>query len=1210
MKGIKRLKWSKKTQVTCLVLFGVIIVVLFVTVPSLARYNHRVATDSISVWNGEVATSYREGSGSQEDPYVIANGSELAYLAQMLETTDYADTYFVLKNDIVLNEGVFQYDETGHLQYLLNGVSYYVKEYTEELYLDADYTEKANVTLQAFPAMNQFKGHLEGDLYKIYGLYVTEENADALGFFKDLQGEVSNLLFDNALVYGGSITGGVAAVATDAELKNVSFEGIVQGGDSTPLTEAISLEDQTVSNSGLELTIPLDLSLVPSQVSSITLTGTVASGNFAEISIQGQALASQEFSLTLDPTTLGALSITSTSLQPVLLQNLSYEITYYDGVSGGIIGQGRDISLQQVVNKASVSHPIVSAGFVGEAMGKVEIVRSYNTGSIMSDQMAASFLGLIHEVTASDRVLVDQSYSSGEVTALSSNGFFGNIYDNMGAVTVQRSFTTSNTLYAIASIDQSTVMVQQSYAVSSLAIGQGTTTGSFSAIDFATLANKTFLETTLGYASFVDEEHLDLDPSCVFVYENGALPILYFDDLLNPVATIHVGSYSFQNLSFDLDTVKFTSPITFQLEAATDLHPIQEFSYYLSSKLLTRSEIEAITTWIPYQDLETIENDGAYILYVKAVDYEGEVYYLNTDILLLDSTPAQIAISMGNNTWNSFHSIENIVSIVEQTSISLTALDDLSPVQGIYYYFNSEELSQEELEALGDEEWTVYESPILLDEEGQYILYVKVVDAYQDVTYANTDRIVFAGYQQTSLTPGMIGVDYGDNLNISDQSSISLRTTFDGEVFGTTDYEHQVRSNILLPVGTKITLIDHQQEKVYTYTISSALDLYHYADSCDVSDPDCEPVASYPFSLFEEVGKSTSSSFEESTSSTLQDDFTVRLDFAGTDLLVPYENVFVEVVVTDQNSNVLVGTLEETKKLFQIYPVDSALSIANTSPLSTILYNSDSTTSIDLVSTLNYGTNGSSFVLDTTYENQKLGFMIALFDQSGQIVEKENLNNITFKVGEQVYHPDEDGWVRIPLGDFQALYEGNLQILTSSSQVRLPNGTYAFHIYSYASRDGLYQNVLSQNYVSVPVVADSTMVANYSFDVLMDDADRLLIKDGEVQAMEFQGLVKIALPNPNIRVSLYRKQNFTAYDQEYTLIDLQDYVSDSLEEVQSNVYYAVKNPILYDGTSATYNPFALHFMTDKLDSGGYQLVFELFHDNEKVGTIEKKFIVK
>ena len=138
-----------------------VIIILSIGVPSLARYKNRNPIDLSTVWNGEVATSYRKGTGTKEDPYIISSGEELAYLSLMLKGTDYKDTYFKLNNNIVLNNGVFDFDES--IKYILNTSEFYIKEFTNEFYDNIEYSGVKIGSVNIFPSLNGFKGHFDGD---------------------------------------------------------------------------------------------------------------------------------------------------------------------------------------------------------------------------------------------------------------------------------------------------------------------------------------------------------------------------------------------------------------------------------------------------------------------------------------------------------------------------------------------------------------------------------------------------------------------------------------------------------------------------------------------------------------------------------------------------------------------------------------------------------------------------------------------------------------------------------------------------------------------------------------------------------------------------------------------------------------------------------------------------------------------------------------
>lgn len=58
-----------------------------------------------NVWDGSVATSFKYGSGTSSDPYLITTGAELAYLAQMINAgeDDYVEKAYQLVRDIDLD---------------------------------------------------------------------------------------------------------------------------------------------------------------------------------------------------------------------------------------------------------------------------------------------------------------------------------------------------------------------------------------------------------------------------------------------------------------------------------------------------------------------------------------------------------------------------------------------------------------------------------------------------------------------------------------------------------------------------------------------------------------------------------------------------------------------------------------------------------------------------------------------------------------------------------------------------------------------------------------------------------------------------------------------------------------------------------------------------------------------------------------------------
>ena len=99
-------------------------------------------------------------------------------------------------------------------------------------------------------------------------------------------------------------------------------------------------------------------------------------------------------------------------------------------------------------------------------------------------------------------------------------------------------------------------------------------------------------------------------------------------------------------------------------------------------------------------------------------------------------------------------------------------------------------------------------------------------------------------------------------------------------------------------------------------------------------------------------------------------------------------------------------------------------------------------------------------------------------------------------------------------------------------------------------------------------------------------------------------LVSEISENTNIKMSLYKKVSLSGYDQEYTIVDLGEYIIDNtFEEYDDYIYYVTKE-------LNNSNNLKINLDTSLLEKRGYMFVFELYEDERLVNKISKKFIVK
>lgn len=133
---------------------------------------------NISVWDGSTAAAFAGGTGTAEDPYQIANGAQLAYLASSVNGGEtYTGKNFVLTANINLN-----------------GLSW---------------TPIANSFSDVFSGGSNYRvfaGNFDGKGYTISNVSIGSETAplesDVFGLFGATEGKISNLNLDTVSIHG------------------------------------------------------------------------------------------------------------------------------------------------------------------------------------------------------------------------------------------------------------------------------------------------------------------------------------------------------------------------------------------------------------------------------------------------------------------------------------------------------------------------------------------------------------------------------------------------------------------------------------------------------------------------------------------------------------------------------------------------------------------------------------------------------------------------------------------------------------------------------------------------------------------------------------------------------------------------------------------------------------------------------------------------
>ena len=1178
----KRRNKEKRHKLIILCMIFFVSLIVYVTIPTLSSYKNRNLSQSITVWSGAVANSYRSGNGTLEDPYVIANGEELAYFASQLKTTSYEGEYFILSNNIVLNEGIFSYNKNDGIKYKKDNVENIITPSIE------------NDIINEFEHLNGFKGTFNGNYYSIYGLYIDdyiEDGQNAL--FTNLEGNIKNLYIENSIIYDGKITAGVASKSKNSTITNVLYDGyVISSKENTNDTTKLELEDISLNIKDLEFNDNInitDLEYIPGLITEVILTGNYSSNNPNGIlKINNEEISVGDFEISLGDKISKTIPINyqTNTESNISLTNLKYQVKYTYSNAAGIVSNAQNTTIKNTINKAYINGRVYSSGIVNFVSETTVLKNIYNTGKIESDNISSGLISNINNNQKNTTVI--NCYNIGELNS-TTNSMIGNIENNIGNITLENIFNPQDT-YAINLVEESNVSINNSYSITDKFIKSGTSNGEFIKTTKESLEDKTFILNELQYEEFNEDENSE---NLVWIFEDNSLPKLFID---YKIANISIGEYKWDEYKNTLNTLKFSKKFVVSIKESNELNTIKEMYYYISNKenSLSKNELNEITNWIKYENIVEIDADGIYTIYAKIINNDDSVLYLNTDLIMLDTTKANatISTSLEDISWDTLKDDLNNYYIDEEISVTINANDQLSGIKDVYYYTTDKLLTKEELENL--ENWNEYQESILITNK-KTIIYAKVIDNCDNVTYINSDYIIKNGYILNSLYPGM-SKDATENLYITPKSSVSLNFSYQDAIEYEIGNKHQIISNILLPQNTIITIIDKINNKVYKYTTTN--DNYGYDENLDNTKE-----AIYDFELFNEVG--TTNKFQETNyTGMINEKFIINIDFKNTKIENNLENILISLRLFNEEESKIKNTLQSTKKKFNINTDNSEAYFTLTSLFKdTIKYSENEKYIIDLNSKLNYKYLDNNKIYDTTFEDKNIGLEIKMISPNEEVVEKKYLKNISFLLDDKKYSPSSDGIVRINLENITNNITKNLTIQTFMDNSKLKSGDYKFVISLYTAYDGLYSNEILTN-IEIPVyVGENAYKNDVNFNVIMDNEDKIITTD--TNEFNFNFLISDNLKeNSNIRISLYKKNELSAYDQNYAIIDLGDYLVDGIyEKHDDNIYYASKNVKNNDALNINLN-------ASLLEKNGYMFIFELVENDKVVSKINKKFIVK
>ena len=314
------------------------------------------ALASDGAWDGSIATAFAGGTGTESDPYQIADGAQLAYLASGVnQGQTYENSYFVLTADIDLAN--HDWTPIGN-------------SFSDALFGGTDYS--------------LFAGNLNGKGHTIFNISIGTEStpleSDVFGLFGVTGGKLSNLNLDSVAICG---------IAKNVSGYVIGLAGALAGSASGPI------ENCHVTNLNMTMKAPDSGMAAAYWIGG--LVGALDGQYIDECSVSGKITEkSGKGSIGGLIGELGKAAKITYSHADVALD---VKPDYYGGANvGGLIGKGNgendpETVISNCYATGNVTGGAYSGGFAGSLWG-LNIKNCYASGNVSQAACAmASFVG-------------------------------------------------------------------------------------------------------------------------------------------------------------------------------------------------------------------------------------------------------------------------------------------------------------------------------------------------------------------------------------------------------------------------------------------------------------------------------------------------------------------------------------------------------------------------------------------------------------------------------------------------------------------------------------------------------------------------------------------------------------------------------------------------------------------------------------------------
>ena len=441
--------------------------------------------------------------------------------------------------------------------------------------------------------------------------------------------------------------------------------------------------------------------------------------------------------------------------------------------------------------------------------------------------------------------------------------------------------------------------------------------------------------------------------------------------------------------------------------------------------------------------------------------------------------------------------------------------------------------------------------------------------------------------------------------NITTKSKFSAYYSIFGENTNLyqTGYHHVLSSSLVFPAGTKITMIDFASAnpEYYYYIVDAA------GQAAAEAEFQLEGDCSYPLSNFRRMGsQSNINMYSDATMNAIyyngtnsEEEFIFIVDFSDTNFTESQLGNTLLMELRDANEETIITVLgiQHSQLTYNLYyGYDSQIQVTATPDLNPLYigYNDE----IDVLVNYSNSTLSGVTITDTQYFDSRLGVQISIKNSNGHVLSGTDLTGTYFLMDNVRYYPDIAGYTHIKLSDKVGNAEKFLIFNTENSS--LSTGTYTFVFETFASPDGIY---FSSGNTSVSNMVLPIINSKYGLNPVIDDNSVVYTGNGNTKSLNVTIGYTSLLDNPNIRVAMYRRQYDTPYDTDYDLVDLQDFVDQTIfGTANEHEYLLVQTPY---STNTVSLPFKETLLT-----GTYRLSFRLYDGNTLIGEVVRYIIIK